>query len=485
MYCKHCGRLIADDSVFCSKCGKKVVDVSRTTETPTSTPSPSPSPSPKTDDVQWVSAENLQWEKPLVLRAFQIVLLLIIGYFSLYPFYCFISGGKTTEYITVHEYGVDIFTNRKKNTRIYHSIEVKDPLNKKILEFTNVEHCYSYDSGSILAKYVHRYAQNVFRWKMALALLPFFAAFFLVFIWIRRTRFPGEKDVIPRDIADEVEQYEWSGFTRNKYVFYKKDGKYGVIDASNYCINIPAQYDSVKWRMPNKLFDARLEDNTQTIKIEKGHPVNPNKSESNQKQRVVFLIFGIVLAIWGLFHLITWIIPDFDCVISHNYHHRSPDYGMVATFFMFLSLSLLSFFLIKKGINPQKKKRVCFIIANLLLTFVVIGAVLIYIIVNSHCLKENLAFITIFITFCAALGAHKLLSKSVEPQKLKRQRLLFIGVVFFISSIIGFCVDIISMINGEISVIEGLLLIFLVIIPFGSGSYFILRSAKRINTSEK
>ncbi len=259
-----------------------------------------------------------------------------------------------------------------------------------------------------------------------------------------------------------------------------------MIDASNYCINIPAQYDSVKWRMPNKLFDARLDDNTQTIKIEKGHPVNPNKSETNQKQRVVFLIFGIVLAIWGLFHFITWIIPDFDCVISHNYHHRSPDYGMVATFFMFFSLSLLSFFLIKKGIDPKKKKDVRFITAIVLLSFVVIGAILLYIIGNNYFLKETkLHALTFLFSLFAAIGAHKLLSKSVEPQKLKRARLLLIGVVFFISSIIGFCVDIISMINGEISVIEGLLLIFLVIIPFGSGSYFILRSAKRINTSEK
>ena len=26
MYCRHCGTLIADDSVFCSKCGKNVID---------------------------------------------------------------------------------------------------------------------------------------------------------------------------------------------------------------------------------------------------------------------------------------------------------------------------------------------------------------------------------------------------------------------------------------------------------------------------
>ena len=113
---------------------------------------------------------------------------------------------------------------------------------------------------------------------MFLVLFPLIVLILLTIRWMKWTRFPGEKDIVPRDVADEIEQYEWDGFTKYKYIFYKKDGKYGVIDARNYFVNIKAQYDSIAWRIPNKTIDVTIGEEKQTIAIKKWtNYYNPNK----------------------------------------------------------------------------------------------------------------------------------------------------------------------------------------------------------------
>lgn len=246
MYCKHCGNQIADDSVFCSKCGKLVIESYH-----------QPSNQPTSDNVtNWITTENLQWKKPTGARYAQVIILVIFGLLMLYPLYCFVSGGKVSEYS--HGYGFDRS----------HEVYVRDHWELNILKFTTVtmsntgnrNHIYKYS-------FTKSDAQGIFRLKMLLVLIPFIALFWLTIKWIQSTRFPREEDIVPRDVADEIEEYMWDGFTRYKYVFYKKDGKYGIIDARNYCVNVPAQYDSIVWRMPNKTFDVTNGGEKQTLTI--------------------------------------------------------------------------------------------------------------------------------------------------------------------------------------------------------------------------
>ncbi|MCR5423290.1 MAG: zinc ribbon domain-containing protein [Bacteroidales bacterium] len=300
MYCKHCGNQIADDSVFCAKCGKLVVEATLSlTETSAVT---------KSDEIRWWTTENMQWEKPTAARCVQIAIIVILGLLSLYPLWCFISGGDAREYY----YGGMNGMERR------HEVYVNDPWKLKVLEFTSVE-MFNWHHEDAIVKYgyfTEEDAKNVFRWRMFLVLLPFVALIWLTARWMKKTRFPGEKDIVPRDVADEIEQYNWDGFTKYKYVFYKKDGKYGIIDARYYCVYAKAKYDSIAWRLPNKLYDASIGGDTKTFKIVKTAIYNPNKKEIDSTNRIV----GIILGLWGLFWavvpIISLLLPDDDSEIG-------------------------------------------------------------------------------------------------------------------------------------------------------------------------
>lgn len=323
MYCKHCGTQIADNSVFCSKCGKLVVEVGSQPDIQ----------SPTINSTQWVPTENLQWWKPVAARYTQIIIIVILGTLSLYPLYCLISGGKAQEY-----YGGGYGKDRR------HEVYVNDPWKLKILKFTSVE-MFNWDHGDNIVKYGNfskTDAQNVFRWKMLLVLLPFVVLIWLTIRWMRATRFPGEKDIVPRDVADEIERYEWDGFARYKYVFYKKDGKYGIIDAKNYCVNVPAQYDSISWRMPNRLFDVTLEGEKQTITIKKVNPINPNKKEFDSTilyRRIV----GIILGLWGLFWVV---VPIISLLLPDD---ESEPAGLIFAFLMGTASLIGAYYILKRA----------------------------------------------------------------------------------------------------------------------------------------
>lgn len=242
MYCKYCGNQIADDSVFCAKCGKLVVEASSSSTNQSAT---------QIGEPQWWATDNLQWKKPTKARGFQIGILVIVGLLSLYPLWCLFSGGKITRYI----YGAGYVRDLERE------IHVHDPWKLKILKFTSVDkRGYLSDESK---------AKNVFRWRMFLVLLPFIVAAWTTIRWMKSTRYPNQNDIVPRDVADEIEQYEWDGFSRYKYVFFKKDGKYGIIDARNYCVKVPAQYDLITWRMPDKTIDVVIGEEKQTITIDK------------------------------------------------------------------------------------------------------------------------------------------------------------------------------------------------------------------------
>lgn len=247
MYCKYCGNQIPDNSVFCSKCGKLVVE-STTIYSEKS----------EVNEPKWISTSNMQWRKPIIARVVQIAILIIFGLFSLYFLWCILTGGKVIKYQTGTRYN---------KCYEYH---IKDPLKLSILKFASINErrCH--------IDYVEYY-KNIFRWRMFFIFLPFYIIILLTIRWMKWTRFPKEKDIIPRDVADEIEPYEWYGFTRHKYVFYKKNGKYGVIDVHNYCVSIPAQYEFIMWRIPNKTIDVIIGKETQTVDVSRTIANNQNE----------------------------------------------------------------------------------------------------------------------------------------------------------------------------------------------------------------
>lgn len=262
MYCKYCGAQIANNSIYCPKCGNFVFEATKLQEALTTSKG----------SRQWIPTNDLQWKKPIIGRCVQVMILCFLGLFSLYTLCGMVSGGKVTEYPKTRNEQIWDSTGRM-HTLTQHTLTVyvEDPLGLKILLFTKV--IMSNEFGTLGSKCLYRsqvgasYAKNVFRVRMLLMLLPIMSLAWLIVLWIKRTRFPDENDIMPRDVADEIEHYRWYGFTKCKYIFFRKNGKYGIIDARNYCVIIPAQYDSIAWRITNKTFDVTIEDEKKTKTI--------------------------------------------------------------------------------------------------------------------------------------------------------------------------------------------------------------------------
>ena len=58
------------------------------------------------------------------------------------------------------------------------------------------------------------------------------------------------KDYKLSDVADYVKRYNYFS---NRYTFYVKDGKYGLLDVRKFKVHFPAEYDMMEWREFNKL----------------------------------------------------------------------------------------------------------------------------------------------------------------------------------------------------------------------------------------
>ena len=281
MYCKYCGSQIADDSVFCAKCGKLVAEAS-----------PSNSVGsfqkdeimPSSNERQMVSTQNLQWKIPYFVRVVQLFILLITSTFLIYCAVCLIGGGKVVRDFAQSR------TLSSKNSGTWQFIEERQYEEKLVIKDAwgifntearrwNQPSFYTAYGEAIPWAFSYQDIQKekaTFRTKVVfMGMLPTLLLLWVIIRWIKRIRFPKETDGIPADVADEIEQYEWNGFGRYKYVLFKKDGKYGVVDARNYCVCVPAQYDSITWRMPDKTIDVVIGEEKQTITIEK----EPKKNE--------------------------------------------------------------------------------------------------------------------------------------------------------------------------------------------------------------
>lgn len=77
-------------------------------------------------------------------------------------------------------------------------------------------------------------------------MLLFMAVFLAVGAWLINRVAPGEKEIeaLP-GIADRIET--GSAPSHKRFLFFEKDGKWGVYDYRKYRVVLPAKYDSIDW----------------------------------------------------------------------------------------------------------------------------------------------------------------------------------------------------------------------------------------------
>lgn len=103
------------------------------------------------------------------------------------------------------------------------------------------------------------YRENVsfvFLGTLATGIVLFVIMHFLVCGYPKRP-----KDTKPlREVADYCQKYSYWGIFRKrktpKFVFFVKDGKFGILDVAHYAVFLQAKYDFLSWREKNKYLNA-------------------------------------------------------------------------------------------------------------------------------------------------------------------------------------------------------------------------------------
>ena len=214
MYCKYCGNLIADDSVFCNKCGKYVRESASVVNNEAKI---------RTDGIRWISTNELSWQKPYFAKIVQVFFVTLILIFIIHGF------------ISIYD--------ARDSWNIYTYWNIYDVYETKYW-------------GMPLDEIKRNFRIGYFFFIM----VPLFLLLYIVIRFLPVSRFPNEKDILPRNVADSLEEYEWLGFRKNYYVRFKRCEKYGILDVANYIVYAPAIYDEIKWRADQEIYDVRIGD---------------------------------------------------------------------------------------------------------------------------------------------------------------------------------------------------------------------------------
>lgn len=329
MFCKYCGTEIADDSVFCAKCGKKIQEVASNNH------------NEKCDDCNstcvqfvanendiWKDTHNLHWKKPIVARIVQTILLIVGFFFLCYGIVwsCIIEE-KAMEFgqYSYHPYYypnfdqfcasaeeplgiIEVYVDLAKDDPNYpfykeewNSLYYKQYVDKKYYKELGIDTAtltfYHSPYGDQLTSdqffkmsrienekllsfipydYMKYYYMTVqlavskFRTRALLIfILPALILIILSIIWIiKTTQISDKKAILPRDYADKIEDYSWYGFITHKYIRYIKNDKYGILDAANRSITVPATFDLIEWREANKSYDGVLDGSRKTYNMD-------------------------------------------------------------------------------------------------------------------------------------------------------------------------------------------------------------------------
>lgn len=96
-----------------------------------------------------------------------------------------------------------------------------------------------------------------------LALIPFLIPFIKCY---KKDKLRKSKSL--PSIADYIQEYKYGGTKKlPKYVFFVKDNKFGVMNVTEFKVAIPAQYDEIAWREPNRILTVTKGSETYDIDI--------------------------------------------------------------------------------------------------------------------------------------------------------------------------------------------------------------------------
>lgn len=100
--------------------------------------------------------------------------------------------------------------------------------------------------------------------------LPVTIVSYLIVKWSKKKLDNFNEDIKPTlpKLADYIQEYKYGGSKQHpKYVFFVKDNKFGVMNVSEFKVAIPAQYDEIAWREPNRILTVTKGNETYDIDI--------------------------------------------------------------------------------------------------------------------------------------------------------------------------------------------------------------------------
>ena len=329
MFCKYCGTEIANDSVFCAKCGMKIQeDVPSTHKEKCDVDNSIHIQIVGNENDIWRETNNLQWKKPLVARVLQFILVTVGLFFLCYGIVwsCIIEKKVSEDYhpcsypffdrFEANAYEplgiIDVFVDLERDDPdfpIYKSEweslyteKYDDKLRLRVFERLCKEWGINISSSNSYDPFCYPYSLDEYRqlsmnqraqFRRAMEMeepsrtsIPYdYAKYYLVadqmavskfrtltlfvyiipalilivlsIIWIIKTTPKSNiKAILPRDLADKIENYTWNGFTLHRYIRFIKNDKYGILDAVTRCITVPATFDLIEWRLANKSYDG-------------------------------------------------------------------------------------------------------------------------------------------------------------------------------------------------------------------------------------
>lgn len=292
MFCKYCGTEIANDSIFCAKCGKKIQEDAPGTHNEKCDDSNSVRVHILADNNDiWRDTNNLQWKKPIVARVVQTILLIIGLFFLCYGIiWCCIIEKKAEKFGNCSQYpffddiavyaeeplgliNVDVDLERDNPNYYTYKSEWEELYKEKYYEKDNnpVIRALAFEDYESFYEIAITLAVSRFRIKaLFVFILPALIIIVLSVIWfVKITPKVDKKTILPRDYADKIESYAWNGFSLHKYIRFIKDDKYGIMDAANRSITVPATFDLIEWRETNKSYDGVLDGVRKTYNLYK------------------------------------------------------------------------------------------------------------------------------------------------------------------------------------------------------------------------
>ena len=325
MFCKYCGAEITDDSIFCAQCGKKVQEDVHITNNEKSDDGNSIRVKLVADEKDiWKDTDSLQWVKPIVARVMQTIFLTIglfflcygivwsfmierrvsktfphFPYFNEFIAYAYEPLGIIDVYVDLEKDDPDFSLYEKEWYSLYNKQYVDKKIYKELgidtasltyyhspygdqlspdqwMQISTIEGKKLLSGCSIPYEYMKYYdkieqlAISKFRTQTLLILiLPALLLIIFSIIWIIKVTPKIEKKaILPRDYADKIEDYSWYGFTIHKYIRFIKNDKYGILDAANRSITVPATFDLIEWREANKSYDGVLDGSRKTYNMD-------------------------------------------------------------------------------------------------------------------------------------------------------------------------------------------------------------------------